>query len=77
MKTLWVTLLRAPPIPTQVCNFVSESREVKHRFMSGLWSPSPDIGRGTHEHIVEQEQASLLGFDDFPTLVVDRFHHVV
>lgn len=37
----------------------------------------PDIGRRTHENVVEQEEASLLGFDDFTTLVVDRLHHVV
>lgn len=43
----------------------------------GLWSLLPDIRRGTHEHIIEQEEASLLGFDDFTALIVDRLHHVV
>ncbi len=42
-----------------------------------MWSLLPDVGRGTHEDIIEQEEASLLCFDDFPTLVVDSLHHVV
>lgn len=37
----------------------------------------PNVGRRTHENIVEQEEASLLGFDDFTAVVVDRLHHVV
>lgn len=51
-----------------------DSGEIKIR--SGL-SLLPDIGRGTHENIIEQEEASLLGFDDFTTVIVDRLHHVV
>lgn len=38
---------------------------------------APDVGRGAHEDVVEQEEASLLGLDDFAALVVDRLHHVV
>lgn len=51
-----------------------DSGEIKNR--SGL-SLLPDIGRGTHENIIKQEEASLLGFDDFTTVIVDRLHHVV
>lgn len=47
------------------------------RNSSGLRSFLPDVLCGTHEHVVEQEEASLLGFDDFTSLVVDRLHHVV
>lgn len=49
--------------------------EIKSR--SGLRSFLPDIGRGTHENVIEQEEASLLGFDDFTALIVDCLHHVV
>lgn len=37
----------------------------------------PDVGRGTHEHVVEKKKASLLGFDDLTAVVVDCLHHVV
>lgn len=37
----------------------------------------PYVGRGAHEDVVEQEEASLLGLDDFAAVVVDRLHHVV
>lgn len=37
----------------------------------------PDVGRGTHEDVVEQEEASLLGLDDLAALAVHRLHHVV
>ena len=37
----------------------------------------PDDGRGTHEHIIEQKEAALLGLDDLTAVVVDRLHHVV
>lgn len=52
-------------------------KEIGDNSRSGLRSLLPDIGRGTHENIIEQEEASLLGFDDFTTLIVDRLHHVV
>ena len=39
--------------------------------------PLPDVWRGAHQHVVEQEEASLLGFDDLAALVVNRLHHVV
>ena len=37
----------------------------------------PDVRRGTHQDVVEQEEASLLGLDDLAVLVVNRLHHVV
>lgn len=37
----------------------------------------PYVGRGAHEDVVEQEEASLLGLDDLAAVVVDRLHHVV
>lgn len=43
----------------------------------GLRSLLPDIGRGTHENIIEQEEASLFCFDDFTALIVDGLHHVI
>lgn len=49
--------------------------QIKNR--PGLGPLLPDIGCGAHEHIIEQEETSLLGFDDFTALVVDRLHHVV
>lgn len=49
--------------------------EIKSR--SGLWSLLPDVGCGAHEHVIEQEEAALLGLDDFTTVVVDRLYHVV
>lgn len=53
------------------------SNELEGNWKFGLKSFLPDIGRGTHEHIIEEKEASLLGFDDFTALIVDRLYHVV
>lgn len=37
----------------------------------------PQVGRGTHKHVIQQEKSSLFGLDDLSSLVVHRLHHIV
>lgn len=37
----------------------------------------PGTDRDAHQHIIEHEQTALFGFDDFPSVIVNGFDHIV
>lgn len=53
-----------------------DENDGNNAFYSGKRS-SPNVSRGAHEHVVEQEDAPLLGLDHLPAIAVHRLHHVV